>query len=73
MPSRSPNSAKGISIHVPRERDDLLEARERLLQKISIHVPRERDDVRRAIFDVGADCISIHVPRERDDCETNEF
>ena len=37
----------GISIHVPREGDDLLEALDDInAWQISIHVPREGDDAR---------------------------
>ena len=35
---------KIISIHVPRERDDVFCGYNRKLAEISIHVPRERDD-----------------------------
>ena len=59
--------AKVISIHVPREGDDVLGGEQHHALHISIHVPREGDDV---IFSdhsgVPAD-ISIHVPREGDD------
>ena len=55
-----------ISIHVPREGDDVRPKAPRAASPISIHVPREGDDV--PGFDGGADGkISIHVPREGDD------
>ena len=57
---------KIISIHVPRERDDLLHLHGKQLLHISIHVPRERDDARLPEPAVQFQ-ISIHVPRERDD------
>ena len=41
----------GISIHVPRERDDLQGLREKIAtMAISIHVPRERDDSKNVAF-----------------------
>ena len=55
-----------ISIHVPRERDDLRHGLLQVFIPISIHVPRERDDD--GAYTGGTDAhISIHVPRERDD------
>ena len=62
-----------ISIHVPREGDDVI-GRQVMHNEafISIHVPREGDDPFLA-FPGGPGGISIHVPREGDDgCIINE-
>ena len=56
-----------ISIHVPREGDDLGHwALSDNYQTISIHVPREGDDSHVTQILMRID-ISIHVPREGDD------
>ena len=55
-----------ISIHVPRERDDIKHPKSMIEMEISIHVPRERDDGGLSIL-AAKNPISIHVPRERDD------
>ena len=55
-----------ISIHVPREGDDLMRAINTTSAGISIHVPREGDDQIRILIRVMT-IISIHVPREGDD------
>ena len=58
----------GISIHVPRERDDVPPCQLVIFGWIiSIHVPRERDDFHEPDELPGGFFISIHVPRERDD------
>ena len=57
-----------ISIHVPREGDDVFLLPEETAPSISIHVPREGDDQKKNIPLSIAD-ISIHVPREGDDVE----
>ena len=59
--------SKLISIHVPREGDDVQDAyAKQNYANISIHVPREGDDYLdgRVILAIN---ISIHVPREGDD------
>ena len=56
-----------ISIHVPREGDDLRRSRPCPSGMISIHVPREGDDDRACIRAGAGHPISIHVPREGDD------
>ena len=56
-----------ISIHVPREGDDLHDGHEQLPTDISIHVPREGDDVFPMDPNQYLHRISIHVPREGDD------
>ena len=55
-----------ISIHVPREGDDLDDVDVVPALVISIHVPREGDDKRRG-REEQLGVISIHVPREGDD------
>ena len=55
-----------ISIHVPREGDDLMAAQSLKNRSISIHVPREGDDWADRML-LEYETISIHVPREGDD------
>ena len=59
--------AQAISIHVPREGDDVRHHAGRPGDSISIHVPREGDDRSRERGCCNGQ-ISIHVPREGDDC-----
>ncbi len=55
-----------ISIHVPREGDDVGLSVVKNGLTISIHVPREGDDRWSSSY-VRVTNISIHVPREGDD------
>ena len=73
-PARGTTTAAGgkprptvISIHIPREGDDLgeLTAMDKS-EVISIHIPREGDDGWLDCHDRGGQ-ISIHIPREGDD------
>ena len=56
-----------ISIHVPREGDDIGDFDSDSGHVISIHVPREGDDCTFTRAEIGEVTISIHVPREGDD------
>ena len=56
-----------ISIHVPREGDDVCKFHGCRALIISIHVPREGDDVCGSGKAHSGGPISIHVPREGDD------
>ena len=62
-----------ISIHAPREGDDMLIAAFQMIADISIHAPREGDDYSKCSLWLESLQISIHAPREGDDSKDAQF